>query len=270
MYADRKVSTSEFFANHPVFSLREAVENLAARGGKRGTVERLKYHVEAGRLKRVARETYAVVPPGVERARFQPDAFLVASTIRPDGVFSHHSALELLGAAHSTWNQVTVYAGHRRPLTMNGVTLRFLSHPAPFSSSQKSHFATRKVEHRGKLLQTTGPERTLVEGFRRPDLVGGLQELVVSASGFTVLDLEVLEQTLTRYSVQKLWAATGWFLEQFQETFHVPEHYLQRLHRFRPDSPRYLLRSDRGGTLARRWNLILPEDLTRMSEPDER
>jgi hypothetical protein len=68
---------------------------------------------------------------------------------------------------------------------------------------------------------------------------------------------------LTCYAVRKLWAATGWFLEQFQETFHVPEHYLERLHRFRPDSPRYLLRSDRGGTLARRWNLILPEDLTR-------
>jgi len=50
----------------------------------------------------------------------------------------------------------------------------------------------------------------------------------------------------------------------------VPDACLQRLERFRPSSPRYLLRDDRGGALVRRWNLILPEQLTRMSEPDER
>lgn len=269
MYAERKVSTAQFFADHPVFSLSEAVEALAPPGGRRGAVERLKYHVAAGRLRRVARETYAVVPPGIEPGRFQPDAFLVASTIRPDSVFSHHSALELLGAAHSTWNQVTVYAGRRRPLVLNGVTLRFLDHPGVLDS-QNHLFATRRVEHRGRLLRTTGPERTLVEGFRRSELVGGLQELVVSAGGFPVLDLEILEQLLTRYSVRKLWAATGWFLEHFKEAFHVQDDYLQRLQRFRPEAPSYLLRSDRGGTLVRRWNLILPEELSRMNAPDER
>jgi predicted transcriptional regulator of viral defense system len=264
----RKVPTAKFFATHAVFSLGEAADALAPPGGRRGTVERLKYHVEAGRLKRVARETYAVVPPGADPTRFQPDAFLVASTIRPDAVFSHHSALELLGAAHSTWSQVTVYAGHRRPLALNGVALRFLDHPAPLDSDSGRRFATRKVERRGRLLRTTGPERTLVEGLLRPELVGGLPELLASASGFAVLDLEVLEQTLTRYDTRKLWAAAGWFLDQFQRTFHVPEHYLQRLERFRPDSPRYLLRNDRGGTLVRRWNLIVPD--TGGGEPDER
>ena len=269
MATERKLPTSQFFATHPVFSLREATETLAPSGGRKGAVERLKYHVESGRLKRVARGIYAVVPPGVDSQRFQPDAFLVASTIRPDGVFSHHSALELLGAAHSTWNRVTLYAGRRRPLELNGVTLRFLDHPGALAAEEQHRFATRKVERRGRLLRTTGPERTLVEGFQRPDLTGGLPELVASAGGFSVLDLEVLEQTLTLYSVKKLWAATGWFLERFQQTFHVPDQYLQRLHSFRPDSPQYLLRANRGGTLARRWNLILPRELTRMQDPDE-
>jgi predicted transcriptional regulator of viral defense system len=271
MSASRKVPTGEFFATHPIFSLDEAMVAFAPPRGKRGAAERLRYHVEAGRLKRIAREIYAVVPHGVKSARFQPDPFLVAATIRRDGVFSHHSALELLGAAHSTWNHVTIYGKRRRPpLTLNGITLRFLSRPGPLSSDEEFRFATRKVERRGRMLLTTGPERTLVEGFHRLDRIGGPEELVVSASGFAILDLELLEEVLSRYAVRRLWAATGWFLESFQESFHVPDTYLRRLERFRPGSPRYLRRSDRGGVLVPRWNLILPDQLTRMTDPDDR
>jgi hypothetical protein len=163
---------------------------------------------------------------------------------------------------------VTLYAGRRRPLALNGVTLCFLDHPGALAAEEQHRFATRKVERHGSLLRTTGPERTLVEGFHRPDLTGGLPELVASAGGFSVLDLEVLEQILRLYSVKKLWAATGWFLERFQQAFHVPDQYLQRMHRSRPDAPQYLLRADRGGTLVRQWNLILPQELTRMQDPD--
>jgi hypothetical protein len=73
------------------------------------------------------------------------------------------------------------------------------------------------------LLDTTGPERTLVEGFNRPSLAGGLEELVRSAAGFTTLDLGLLEEVLRRYDLARLWAATGWFLETFQKSFHVPD-----------------------------------------------
>ena len=67
----------------------------------------------------------------------------------------------------------------------------------------------RRLERQGKLLEVTGPERTLVEGFSRPSLSGGLEELVNSAAGFTTLDLELLEEVLRRYDMAKLWAATG-------------------------------------------------------------
>ncbi|MFZ2052820.1 MAG: hypothetical protein WAU81_01365, partial [Candidatus Aminicenantales bacterium] len=109
-----KSGTRDFFAGHPVFSLDEARAALSPPGGRRGTVERLKHHLEKGRLKLLAREIYAVVPPDVEPARFLPDPFLTAVAVRADALFSHHSALELLGAAHSVWNQVTLYTGKRR------------------------------------------------------------------------------------------------------------------------------------------------------------
>jgi predicted transcriptional regulator of viral defense system len=268
---ERTMKTSDFLALHNVFSLDEAAQALAPAGGKAGTVERLKHHLAAGRLKLVTREIYAVVPQGVEAQKFQPDPFLVGAAIRPEGVFSHHSALELLGAAHSVWNQCTLYVpNRRRALSLTGMMISFLEQPKAMRITGAEGFATRKVERQGKLLPVTGPERTLVEGFSRPGLAGGLEELVVSASGFPTLDLHLLKDVLKRYGVAKLWASAGWFLERFQSAFHVSDSYLLELEKFRPVSPQYLLRDRRGGTLSPRWSLILPPDMEHLGGPDER
>ena len=63
--------------------------------------------------------------------------------------------------------------------------------------------------------------------------------------------------------------ATGWFLERYRTTFRPPEKLLARCERNRPASPHYLARRERGGTLARRWNLYLPAAVME-GEPDER
>lgn len=126
------MKTIDFFNTRPVFSLNEAAEILAPRGGRSATLERLKYHMKGGRLKPVTRGVYAVVPPGVPVEGFQPDPFLTAATVRPDGIFSHHSALELLGAAHSVWHGYTLYTERRRrPLRVNSGEIHFLDPPAP-------------------------------------------------------------------------------------------------------------------------------------------
>jgi predicted transcriptional regulator of viral defense system len=268
---ERTMKTSEFLALHNVFSLDEATRVLAPVGGKPGTVWRLKHYLATGRLKLVTREIYAVVSPGIEARQFQPDPFLIGASMRPEGVFSHHSALELLGVAHSVWNQYTLYVSNRRrTLSRPGMTIRFLEQPKPMAVAGAEDFAARKVERQGKLLRVTGPERTLVEGLIRPGLAGGLEELVVSASGFPTLDLDLLKEVLRRYSVAKLWASVGWFLERFRRAFHVSDSYLKELEKSRPASPQYLLRGHRGGTLSPRWNLILPPEMEQLGGPDER
>jgi hypothetical protein len=94
-------------------------------------------------------------------------------------------------------------------------------------------------------------------------------DLVISASGFAVLDLTFLDEILQRYGIANLWAAMGWFLERFRESFHVPEEFLNRMEQHRPRSPHYLERNRRGGVLASRWNLILPKELMRQEEWNE-
>lgn len=267
----RKISTADFFATHPSFSLDEAEAVLKPPGRRTGTVERLKHYLRTGRLKLVARCVYAVVPSGLDAKRFQPDPIMVAAAARPDAVFSHHSALEILGAAHSVWHEFTLWTTKpRRAIHLGENSIRFLPPPVQMRSGKKGYFGTRRIERRGRFITITGPERTLIEGFRRPRLVGGLEELVVSASGFPTLDLNLLAKVLRQYDAANLWAATGWFLERFQNTFHVPETFLKLIERHCPRSPQYMDRGSRGGSLAARWKVIVPQEIVGPGEPNER
>jgi len=269
MNTKRKL-TNDFFNTHPVFSLEEAVRYLAPSGEKSSAIERLKYHLAAGRLKSLGRELYAVVPPGATVDSVNPDPFLVAAASRPNGVFAYHSALELLGAAHSSWNTHTVFVdSRRRPVVLKGTLIKFLVHPKPLLDNNVQNLGIRKLERRGRWLLTTGPERTLVEGFRNPRYIGGLEELVISASGFPVLDLELLFKILDTYAVHKLFASVGWFLETYQKTFHVSGQYLSDLEKHRPQSSQYMLRNQRSGTLLHRWNLVLPDELKIIGGPND-
>lgn len=263
------MNASLFFATHPVFSMEEAAKGLSTRSGA-SLRERLRYHVRAGRLVSAGRGVYAVVPPGTQRGQFRPDPFLVGVATRPDAVFSHHSALELLGLAHSAWNVCTLYTSRRRrSLFLSGSTVKFLEVPAELRGGRKRDLGLQKADRDGKLLRATGPERTLVEGFHQPALVGGFEELILSIGGVPVLDLGLLQEVLKVYGVGKLWAAVGWFLERNQRTFDVPERVLAHMERRRLKQPCYLDRGTRGGTLSPRWNLILPEAMSRLGGPDE-
>jgi predicted transcriptional regulator of viral defense system len=259
-----------FLSTHPVFSFDQAVTILAPAKNRRAMVDRLKHHVKNGTLKQVSRGVYAVVPSGLAAEKFRPDPFLVGQAIRSDAVFSHHSALELLGVSHTLWKSITLYSARRRKsLSIGGAKFSVFLNPRQMVDQGGASFGTRKVERRGKLLVVTGPERTLVEGFRRPALAGGLEELVNSAGGFSVFDLDLLQEVLKRYRTARVWAAVGWFLERFRRDFHVPENFLSTCEQQKPGVPQYIERKSRGGTLAKRWNLILPGSLSTSSDANE-
>lgn len=263
--------TTDFLALHPVFSLDEATKALAPPGGRRGAAQRLKHHLASGRLAPVARGIYAVVPPGSTAAALHPDPLLVAAAARPDAVFAYHSALDLLGVAHSAWSATTVFTAHRRGrLALGGGAVAFFEDPQALRARELRHLGTRRVEHRGRLLVVTGPERTLVECLRRPALAGGLEELLLSAGAFPTLDLALLDDVLDRYDTARLWTAAGWFLERHQSAFSVPVTFLDRLEARRPATALYLQRDQRGGSLEARWNLIVPESTSHLNATDER
>ncbi len=264
------MDTGTFLQTHRVFNLDEAARVLAPSGGRKATLERLKYAAARNKLKKLTRGVYASVPPGVDAAKFQPDRFLVAVAMRPDAVFSHHSALELLGAAHSEWRLCTAYSARRsQSFDLDGLELRFLSHPQSLVHHRAFDRGIRSVHRLDRELRVTGPERTLIDGFRRPDLVGGLAEFVESAAGFPVLELPLLLELLDVFGQKVLWAAVGWFLELYRKTFYVSDGDLALIEKHVPKAPLYLARDQRGGVLVRRWNLIVPGAILEGMEPDE-
>ena len=264
------LSTVAFMQSRQVFTLAEARRALLPGAPTERMRNRLKRYLSTGRLLSVSRGVYAAVPFGIDAERFQPDPFLVASSVRSDAVFAHYSAITLLGAARVEWRVLTVLtSAPRRSLEMKHARLDFLAHPPALVRRREKMLGVRSVDRAGRALRVTGRERTLVEGFRSPRRVGGFSELVAACAAFPVLDLDLLDHVLRAYDEKVLWAAVGWFLERYQATFSVPEAYLARLESRRPRSRVYLARREGRGRLASRWNLMLPGSLAAPAEPNE-
>jgi len=264
MSSVRKTTREVFLATHPVFTLQEFAESRARPGDRAGARNQLKYHISVGRVRSLERGLYATIPTAADAATWQPGPFETAAAVRPDCIFCFHAALELLGAAHGEWNECTVFtARRRRPLTLGNTRIRFFAAPRRLEQKGALEEGLLSFQREGRTVRATGPERTLVEGFRQPHWVGGLEELLQSAAGFGVLDFSLLMRILEAYGEKTLWALVGWFLEHHQERFFPPASLLEVCVRRRPRQPVYVPRNQRGGKLVSRWNLILPGALLR-------
>lgn len=224
------------------------------------TQARVKYHLARGRLKLVEKGVYAVVPPGLEVARFVPDRFLVAAALRSDAVLAYHSALELLGYAHSVYEDAFYLTARRRKdLGLDGGRVRSLLHPKPLRENREEAYGVETRERLGVKLRVTGPERTLVDCLAAPRYAGGLEEVFQSAGAIPALDLEVLSGYLDRLGQRRLYAVVGFFLEREAKRLFVPDEFLDRVARKCPVARVYLEPARRGGQLQTRWNLIVPD-----------
>lgn len=262
--------TTEFMALNQVFTVDEFAEHL---GGQKSLAQyRVRYYLRQKRLTRLANGVYATVPLGVNPETFAPDVYLTAAAIRPDAVFAYHAALELLGQAHSVWWTCTVCTTRlRAPVALGKSTIKFLSHPPavrrrarPASSRRKAGTLwTTEISRGGQSLRVTTPERTLVDGFRELSLVGGLDELVESMDGFATLKPEALRDILRAYDNGRLWAAVGWYLQRRLKGLFLNHSVLREFKKNRPRTRVYLVPGQRGGVVARDWNLVVPEHLQR-------
>ncbi len=263
-------------ARNRIFTLDELARHL---GSEKSLAQyRIRYHLRQRRLKRLANGVYATVPIGADPETFEADVFLAANAIRPDAVFAYHSALDLLGQGHSVWWTCTVCTDRRRPPVVLGrSTIKFLMRPPAVrqgteSASRRGNadtLWTTEVHRGGRTLRVTTPERTLVDGFRRLGLVGGLDELVESMDGFATLRPELLRNVLRAYDSKRLWAAVGWYLQRRLTSLFLDDSILGEFKANRPGTRVYLVPGQRGGVVARDWNLIVPQHLQRRARGED-
>lgn len=255
----------EFFRKHPVFTGDELVKHLPSHGGVGGRAQEafLAYHQKAGRIVRIRRGLYAVIPPGADPDSYPIDPFLVAAKLTPDAVLSHNTALEFHGKAYSVHTHFTYSASRPfRPLRFRSHFFRGSKFPQALIRAGKVDFAVSTEERSGQALRVTTLERTLVDVLDRPDLSGSWEEIWRSLESVEFFDLDKVVEYSLLLGNATTGSKVGFFLEQHREALMVENRYLKALLAMRPRQPHYLDRSQRkSGRLVSEWNLVVPREV---------
>jgi len=252
----------KFFRQRPVFTNKELAEFLAANGQHNVRTQEsiLAYHIKTGRLLRVRRGLYAVVPPGADPETHPIDPYLLAAKMTEDAVLAYHTALEFHGKAYSVYEHFFYLTGHSpRPVVFRSFRFRSVVFPKALRKKNKENFGTTLAESVGVDVRVTSLERTLVDALDRPDLVGSWEEIWRSLESVEYFRIdEVVEYVLLLENATTA-AKVGFFLEQHRETLMVEDYHLNPLRELRPKQPHYLDRAHRkGGRLVTGWNLFVP------------
>ncbi len=254
-----------FFRKHPVFTGDELAKHLASRGhvGGRAQEALLAYHQKAGRVVRIRRGLYAVIPSGADTDSYPVDPFLIAAKLTPDSVVSHHTALEFHGKAYSVYSHITYSAS--RPLghlTFRFHVFRGTRFPRALLCNGKEHVGVSIAERAGMELRVTSLERTLVDVLDRPDLSGSWEEIWRSLESVEYFDLDKVVEYALLLGNATTGAKVGFFLEQHCEPLMVEDRHLKALRDLRPRQPHYLDRARRtSGRLVSEWNLVVPREV---------
>jgi len=257
----------DFFRNHPVFRYEEFASCHRAAGRSRQTTWSLLFkHVSAGNLLNVRRGVYAVVPPGSRPESVTVDPYLLCSRLVEDAVVAYHTALRYYGRAHSASRRYTYLTSHRlKPFDFKGDEFVPVLVPASLRKMPDQGGGINTERRQGLDLHVTSLERTLVDVMAAPQHGGGWEELWRSLESVEYFDLEAVVAYADTLGSAIAAARVGYFLEQHQESLMVEEQHLALLDKLRPRQERYFDRGMSGGTLVRRWNLIVPEQIANRS-----
>lgn len=256
----RRYKAASFLAAHPVFTRAE----FAAAGGYPANAASvstsLRYHLRVGNIKRVSRGVFAAVPAHLAAKRMVVDRYAAASKQRSDGVLGFHSALELHGIAYSEFNEAQLISSGRPGLVgLPFGACRFVTPPKALVASGKEDFLTSAVDRLGGVVRVTAVERTLVDVLHRPEVAGGVEEVLASLDLVRYLDPEKVADYVELLGNSSIAAVAGWWLEKRRDVLGVSNEVLARLQAQRPRSKHYVLGARRGhAVFVDPWHVLLP------------
>lgn len=256
----------EFLHTHPLFTRQEFDRALSeGRGRAPATLTKhLQSWRRSGRLHPVRRGVYVRLVPGRKLSETPVDPLALASKMASDAVLAYHTALEAHGVAQSAFERLFfatwTKASRLRFQGREYVPVR----PRASLRGACEEWVTR-LERAGVELRVTTLERTVVDVLDRPDLAGGVEEIWRSLEAVEALDFGPLVRYFDRVARPLLSARLGFVLEANRSRWLTPEWPLAHLEARRPRVPVYLDRRQTG-RLMRRWNLIVPPDMSPLEE----
>ncbi len=252
----------KFFRQRPVFTKKEFASFLRAEGSHniRTQDSLLDYHSRSGRILRLRRGLYAVLPIGANPQSYPVDPFLVAAKMTDDSVLAYHTALEFHGKAYSVYQHFYYLTGHSpRPLTFRSFSFRSVLFPRKLRVKNRQDFGVIEADRLGLDVRVTDLERTLVDVLDRPDLAGSWEEIWRSLESVEFFDLDKVVEYVLLLENATTAAKVGFYLEQHGETLMVQDVHLKALQKLRPLQPHYFDRARRKeGRLVKQWNIVVP------------
>ncbi len=259
------MKVEDFFNRRPVFTNEELAEFLGSGRtyGPRTQESLLAYYTKTGRVVRVRRGLYAVIPPGATSETYPFDPFLLCSKMTRDAVLAYHTALEVHGKAYSVHQHLTYLSSRPlHPVAFRSQLLRGVKFPQTLLRKGKENYGVLEMDRSSLKIRVTSLDRTLVDVLDRPHLSGSWEEIWRSLESVEFFDLDkVVEYALLLENATAA-SKVGFFLEQHRETLMVDDVHLKPLRDLRPRQPHYLERGKRkAGRLATGWNLVVPREV---------
>lgn len=263
------MKAEQFFSRNPVFTLKEfeAIRDDGDESHPRSPRALIDYHVRQGRLVRIRRELYAVVPVGSDPETFPIDPYIVATKLADDATIAYHTALELHGLSYSSTERIIyVTQHHTRKFDFRSLHYRSVMVPKSLREANRPDVGITQVDRSGVDVPVTTLERTLVDVLDRPNLGGGWEEVWRSLETVTHIDIASVVEYALLLNNKTTIAKVGFFLQQHQEELWVDNKQLHRLRDHAPIQPHYL-RGSRGSPnkFLKEWNLVVPSTLVERS-----
>lgn len=268
------MKVEQFFYEHPVFRHEEFThfKSTHGEGDSHNVKMALSYYVKHGRIKSIRRKLYAVVPPNQSVNNVLIDPYIIAGKVTEDAIIGYHSALELLGAAYSSFGQLTYITKQKsKPFEFDGYWYQSVLTPIILQKNQASDVYVDVINRQGIDIKVTNSARTFVDALDRVELCGGWEEVCRSISSLAVLNVDQVVDYCLNLDNARLNAKVGYFLSQRQSAFAVTNEQLAPLLKRKPKAAQYI-----SGTtgekyeLVKPWNIYLPLSVINQSweEPD--
>lgn len=261
------MSIEQFLYDHPVFRYEEFIAWKTAKGKiKLSSADTaLRYFITKGRIKPIRRKLYAAVPPNQTAEILEVDPYLVAGKTTEDAVLGYHTALELMGAAYSTFGQFSYLSQLKsKPFEFEGRWFQAVSIPTVLQKKHESWIGVNIINRQGVALKITDPARTFVDVLDRIELSGGWEEVCRSIANIAALNIEEVIHYCLMLNNAGLSAKVGYFLSQRQGAFAVSEMQLEPLLASKPKTPQHVSKpSQERFQLIKRWNILLPVSVSK-------
>ncbi len=258
--------TAKFLDANRVFSRSEFAEALGLHRDPEAVGSLLRRHVEAGRVKRAAKEVF-IVASDASPARFVVQDCIIASKLRPDGVLGYHTALELFGISYTALYNTVHLISRGQPDTVDLPfrTCRIVRPHRSLIRAGQTDFLTIEVEREGVPMKVTAFERTLVDVLHRADRAGGRDEVIecLNVAPYLVDDFDCrkVADYVELLGIRSIAGVVGWWLERWHSELNVSHLTLERLQDMLPGWKPYGLLSRPGyAVFDRYWRVYLPPD----------